>query len=81
MKASDGTEIPYRARVRLEPDGPIYCLRFHGDRAVFSRPREDGATEVIIRPEHTEVFPVCSADPNGLLGDLIPFIDPDETGA
>ena len=28
--------VPYRARVRLEPDGPIYVLRFHGDRAIFT---------------------------------------------
>jgi hypothetical protein len=76
MKASDGTEIPYRASVRLEEDGPEYTLRFHGDRAVFTRRREDGTVELIIRPEHTQVFPVCRADPNVPLGDLLPKPDP-----
>ncbi len=63
--------IPYRARYRLEPDGPVYVLRFQGDRAVFTRKREDGTIEVVVRPRHTEAYPVVEIDPEGPFTDLL----------
>jgi len=65
-KVPETEKLPYRARVRLKPDGPVYVMRFQGDRAVFSRRREDGTLEMIIRPDTVSVYPVSDIDPDGI---------------
>ena len=54
----------------------MYVLRLRGDRAVFSRTREDGALEVVIRPRHTEAYPVLDIDPNAPFLDLLRPLTP-----
>jgi hypothetical protein len=69
MKAIDDTDASYRALARLDPDGPAYSVRFRGDRAVFSRQREDGVIEVIILPEDAAIYLAFSADSCSRAGD------------
>jgi hypothetical protein len=54
-------------RVQIEPGGPVYICRIRGKRAYYTRRREDGTIELIVRGKHD---PVYIGDPEACFADL-----------